>query len=148
LEYAAPTIKEAAAEDYTPIFANKGTGTASEASAKVNAATENGHSHDKGNGNGNGHGNHASGESGEAKAAPSPYTWTPEALERLERAPEGFMRDCTRALIQKHADKIGVTLITLEVAHEGIEQAKDYMKEAMTTGNLKDMIANLTGNSK
>ena len=31
---------------------------------------------------------------------------------------------------------------------EGIEQAKDYMKEAMTTGNLKDMIANLTGNSK
>jgi hypothetical protein len=148
LEYAAPTIKEAAAEDYTPIFANKGTGTASEASAKVNAVTENGHSHDKGNGNGNGHGNHASGESSEAKAAPSPYTWTPEALERLERAPEGFMRDCTRALIQKHADKVGVTLITLEVAHEGIEQAKDYMKEAMTTGNLKDMIANLTGNSK
>ena len=37
-----------------------------------------------------------------------------------------------------------VTLITLDVAHEGIEQAKDYMKEAMTTGNLKDMIANLT----
>src|SRR5574340_496639 len=28
LEYAAPMIQEAAAEDYTPIFANKGTGTA------------------------------------------------------------------------------------------------------------------------
>ncbi|HKN87959.1 MAG TPA: universal stress protein [Nitrospiraceae bacterium] len=148
LEYAAPTIKEAATEDYTPIFANKGTGTGSEASAKINALTEtsNGNGHDKGNGNG--HANHASTESSEAKAAPSPYTWTPEALQRLERAPEGFMRDCTRALIQKHADKIGVTLITLDVAHEGIEQAKDYMKEAMTTGNLKDMIANLTGNSK
>jgi nucleotide-binding universal stress UspA family protein len=144
LEYAAPTIKEAAAEDYTPIFANKGTGTGSEASAKINATPENGH--DKGNGNGNA--NHTSAESSEAKATPSPYTWTPEALERLERAPEGFMRDCTRALIHKHADKVGVTLITLDVAHEGIEQAKDYMKEAMTTGNLKDMIANLTGNSK
>jgi nucleotide-binding universal stress UspA family protein len=144
LEYAAPTIKEAAAEDYTPIFANKGTGTGSEASAKINATPENGH--DKGNGNGNA--DHTSTESSEAKATPSPYTWTPEALERLERAPEGFMRDCTRALIHKHADKIGVTLITLDVAHEGIEQAKDYMKEAMTTGNLKDMIANLTGNSK
>jgi hypothetical protein len=143
LEYAAPTIKEAAAEDYTPIFANKGTGTGSEASAKLNAITENdqGNGHDKGNGNGNGH---AAAEPSEAKTASSPYTWTPEALQRLERAPEGFMRDCTRALIQKHADKVGVTLITLEVAHEGIEQAKDYMKEAMTTGNLKDMIANLT----
>ena len=55
------------------------------------------------------------------------------------------MRDCTKALIQKHADKIGVTVITLDVANEGIEQAKGYMQEAMTTGNLKDMIANLTG---
>ena len=55
------------------------------------------------------------------------------------------MRDCTRALIIKHADKLGTTHITLEVANEGIEQAKEYMEEAMKTGNLKDMIANLTG---
>jgi hypothetical protein len=68
-----------------------------------------------------------------------------DAQARLERAPEGFMRDCTRALIEKHADKIGATVITLEVATEGIEQAKGYMAEAMKTGNLKDMIANLTG---
>ncbi len=142
LEYAGPMIKEAAAEDYTPIFANKGTGTDSEASAKVNAISDSGHEE---NGNANGHSNHASVQSSEVKQVQSPYTWTPEALQRLERAPEGFMRDCTRALIQKHADKVGTTLITLDVAHEGIEQAKDYMKEAMTTGNLKDMIANLTG---
>jgi hypothetical protein len=63
----------------------------------------------------------------------------------LDRAPEGFMRDCTRALILKHAEKIGATVITLEVANEGIEQAKGYMAEAMKTGNLKDMIADLTG---
>ena len=55
------------------------------------------------------------------------------------------MRDCTKALIIKHADKIGTTHISLEVANEGIEQAKGYMEEAMKTGNLKDMIANLTG---
>jgi hypothetical protein len=66
----------------------------------------------------------------------------------LERAPEGFMRECTKALIIKHADKIGTTYITLEVANEGIEQAKGYMEEAMKTGNLKDMIANLTGKAK
>ena len=141
LEYAAPMIQEAASEDYTPIFANKGTGASTEAQATVAAATNGANgataSHENGHGNGNGHA---------AEPAPaSPYTWTPEAQSRLERAPEGFMRECTRALIEKHADKIGVMVITAEVAHEGIEQAKDYMAEAMKTGNLKDMIANLTG---
>ena len=54
LEYAGPMIKEAADEDYTPIFANKGTGTDSEAAAKVNAVNGNG---SEANGNGNGNGN-------------------------------------------------------------------------------------------
>jgi hypothetical protein len=130
LEYAGPMIKEAASEDYQPIFANKGAGTSAEAQAKL-ASTGNGTSaaHEDSN--------------GEAEAAP--YSWTSEAQARLERAPVGFMRDCTKALIIKHADKLGTTHITLEVANEGIEQAKGYMEEAMKTGNLKDMIANLTG---
>ena len=46
------------------------------------------------------------------------------------------------------AQKIGTTHISLEVANEGIEQAKGYMEEAMKTGNLKDMIANLTGKGR
>jgi hypothetical protein len=105
--------------------------------AATNGTTGETASHENGQGNGNGHA---------AESAPaSLYTWMPEAQSRLERAPEGFMRECTRALIEKHADKIGVMVITAEVAHEGIEQAKDYMAEAMKTGNLKDMIANLTG---
>jgi hypothetical protein len=128
LEYAAPVIQEAASEDYTPIFSNKGTGTSPVAEATLAAA--------KGNG-ANGH-----------VEATSPYTWTDEAQARLDRAPEGFMRDCTRALILKHAEKIGATLITIEVADEGIEQAKGYMAEAMKTGNLKDMIADLTGKGR
>lgn len=145
LEYAAPIIQEAAAEDYTPIFANKGTGASTEAQATVAAATNgtNGAaaSHENGHENGNG-------QTAEAAAPASPYTWSPDAQARLERAPEGFMRECTRALIEKHAEKIGVTTITAEVANEGIEQAKDYMADAMKTGNLKDMIANLTGAPK
>lgn len=133
LEYAAPTIKEAASEDYTPIFANKGTGTSAEAAATLATV--------------NGNGSHENGahEAGNDHAKPDPYTWTVDAQARLERAPEGFMRDCTKALIIKHAEKIGVTHITIEVANEGIEQAKGYMAEAMKTGNLKDMIADLTG---
>jgi hypothetical protein len=144
LEYAAPMIQEAASEDYTPIFANKGTGASTEAQATVAAATNGTNGADSSHENGPGHGN---GQTAEPAPASS-YTWTPEAQARLERAPEGFMRECTRALIEKHADKIGVTVVTAEVAHEGIEQAKDYMAEAMKTGNLKDMISNLTGSSK
>ncbi|NGZ02428.1 MAG: universal stress protein UspA, partial [Nitrospira sp. WS238] len=127
LEYAAPMIKDAASEDYTPIFSNKGTGTAAAAAATLEAPGTNGN-----------------GANDQAEA-PSRYTWTDDAQARLDRAPEGFMRDCTKALILKHAEKIGATVITIEVANEGIEQAKGYMAEAMKTGNLKDMIADLTG---
>ncbi len=128
LEYAAPMIKEAAAEDYTPIFANKGTGTSPVAEAAVAAKPEQ--------------------SSNDQTETDSPYTWTSEAQARLDRAPEGFMRDCTKSLILKHAEKVGTTIITIDVANEGIEQAKDYMAEAMKTGNLKDMIADLTGKGR
>jgi hypothetical protein len=128
LEYAAPMIKEAASEEYEPIFANKGAGTSADAQAKLASVEANAGSQ---------------GENGHPEA--DRYSWTSEAQARLERAPEGFMRDCTKALIIKHADKLGTTHITLEVANEGIEQAKGYMEEALKTGNLKDMIASLTG---
>jgi hypothetical protein len=136
LEYAAPMIQEAASEDYQPIFANKGAGTSAAAEAKLAQA------------NGNGTHDVPAPDKDNTAADASPYHWTAEAQARLERAPEGFMRDCTKALIIKHAEKIGTTHISLEVANEGIEQAKGYMEEAMKTGNLKDMIANLTGKGR
>jgi hypothetical protein len=55
------------------------------------------------------------------------------------------MRDCTKALINKHAVKIRTTPITLEVASQGIENAKETMEEVMKTGNVKDIIFQLTG---
>ncbi|MEC4672107.1 MAG: universal stress protein [Nitrospirota bacterium] len=123
LAYAGPMIQEAASEEYTPIFANK-TPSSSDADTQHQPANN--------------------GDS-ENREEASPYTWEPDALQRLERAPEGFMRDCTRALILKHAEKLGTTSITLEVANEGIDQAKQTMEEAMKTGNLKEIIARLTG---
>ena len=143
LEYAGPMIKEAADEEYTPIFANKGTGTDAEAAAKL-AGPGNG----QGNGQGNGHENgQGTSEAAPMSETPAPFTWTPEAQARLERAPAGFMRDCTRALIEKHAQKLGATTITGEIANDGIEQAKGFMEEAMKTGNLKEIIASLTGSA-
>ncbi len=117
LEYANPMIQEAASEDYTPIFSNKNSDPADQQPDTPQKTAE---------------------------ATDSPYTWDPEALKRLERAPEGFMRDCTKALIIKHADKLGTTTITLDVANEGIDQAKHTMEEAMKSGNVKDIIAKLT----
>lgn len=130
LEYAAPMIQEATAEDYTPIFASKGSGTPPPKETRSNTGS--------GQGGNDGRGN-------VEMASPPPYTWTPEAQQRLERVPAGFMRDCTRALIQKHADKIGTKAITIDVANEGIEQAKGTMEEAMKTGNVKDIIERLIG---
>jgi nucleotide-binding universal stress UspA family protein len=141
LEFAAPMIKEAAAEDYTPIFSNRGAGTDAAASARLAALAD-----DQATTLGNGHGKgHSASEAPVAEQAPASFTWTPEAQARLERAPAGFMRECTRALIEKHAERQGATTITLELANEGIEQAKGYMEEAMKTGNLKEIIAQLTG---
>lgn len=120
LEYAGPMIQEAATEEYAPIFANK---QVSEEPVVQSEADQQAHNTETG----------------------SPYSWEPEALKRLERAPAGFMRDCTRALIIKHAEKIGTTVITLDVATQGIEQAKHTMEEAMKSGNVKDIVARLTG---
>ena len=110
LEYAGADDQEAASEDYTPIFANKGTGTAPTATSRRD-----------------GNERPPNGSNGTAqmirhRSRPIPGPRMPRA--RLDRAPEGFMRECTKALIEKHAEKIGTTVITLEVATEGIEQAK------------------------
>ena len=67
----------------------------------------------------------------------------------LNRGSNGLLRDsCASARapsLKNMPIRSASSVITAEVAHEGIEQAKDYMAEAMKTGNLKDMIANLTG---
>ncbi len=136
LEYAGPTIKEAASEEYTPIFGNKGSGTSPEALKKLEEQSGNGTSAENAP---------QAAESSDQTSSDSPYTWTPEALARLERAPSGYMRECTKTLIVRHAEKIGTTHITLEVAENGIDQAKGYMEEALKSGNLKDIIADLTG---
>jgi len=117
LEYAKPFIDEAASEEYSPIFANKGTGAFPSKTAEDTVA----------------------------EPERRTFSWTPDALARLDRAPAGYMRECTRALIEKHAEKIAATTITYEIAEAGIEQAKGYMEEAMKTGNLKEIIENLIG---
>ena len=70
LEYAAPMIKEAADEDYTPIFSNKGAGTDAAAAAKVDVATN------AGTGNDSPSVGKQAETANEMPPASSPFTWT------------------------------------------------------------------------
>ena len=57
--------------------------------------------------------------------------WSVEAEARLQRVPEGFMRDATRKSMVAYAKEQQVTEITLEVAEAGIARAKKHMMAKM-----------------
>ncbi|MEX0821135.1 MAG: universal stress protein [Rhodothermales bacterium] len=63
------------------------------------------------------------------------YKWTPDAWARLERVPEGFMREKTRERMEEAADRRDTSIVTLEVAEEGIEAARKAMEEAIRAQN-------------
>ncbi len=81
------------------------------------------------------------GGNAEKIAAPPPeFEWTREAKTRIEKVPAGYMRECTQTMIEQHARSKGVRAITLEIANEGIEQAKATMEEAMKNPSKMDEI--------
>jgi len=57
------------------------------------------------------------------------FIWTAEALSRLNRVPEGFMRDMTREKIEDYARQHEVDVVTLNVAERGIEVGRQMMAE-------------------
>jgi len=59
------------------------------------------------------------------------FSWTIDAWERLNRVPEGFMREKTKVRMEECATKREVDLITLEIAEEGIEEGRRMMEEAI-----------------
>jgi len=62
-------------------------------------------------------------------AAPSPFSWTEDAVARLNRVPAGFMRDMTREEVERVAAERGVTTIDLAVCEDGIGHARQTMNE-------------------
>ena len=70
-------------------------------------------------------------DTGQPKGA---ATWTAEAEARLERVPEGFMRDASRERIEGFADRGGHSVVTLEVVEAGLTKARRAMEEAMRSG--------------
>jgi Proto-chlorophyllide reductase 57 kD subunit len=66
-----------------------------------------------------------------APALPSPFTWTEDAVARLNRVPAGFMRDMTREEVERVATDRGVTVIDLAVCEDGIGHARQTMNEVI-----------------
>ena len=65
------------------------------------------------------------------------FAWTPEAAERVNRVPEGFMRNSTKKRIEKLAEARGTDLIDLEIVEEGIKEGLKLMEEMIKKQNGK-----------
>jgi nucleotide-binding universal stress UspA family protein len=60
--------------------------------------------------------------------------WDAAALARLMRAPEGFMRDMSKTRIEEYAREHGLVEISIEVAEQGLANARKAMEETMNNG--------------
>jgi nucleotide-binding universal stress UspA family protein/rubrerythrin len=72
------------------------------------------------------------------------FTWTEEAIERLERAPKGFMRNISRNMTEKLARERGVTHIDLPLVENSLSGARNTMEDVITG---KVSIADLARNT-
>ncbi|MDA2935111.1 PCP reductase family protein [Acidobacteria bacterium AH-259-D05] len=60
--------------------------------------------------------------------------WTDEAVRRLQRVPEGFMRNAAKESVEGYAKENGIRHISLEVAEKGLVAAREQMASAMRAG--------------
>jgi rubrerythrin len=63
------------------------------------------------------------------------FEWTDEAVRRLARVPEGFMRNAAQTTIEEYAGDQNITRIGLEVAEGGLGRAREKMQQTMQSGN-------------
>ena len=69
------------------------------------------------------------------------FNWSPEALERLERVPQGFMRDNTQNRVMAWCSQNDIKDISLDVCEEGIRESVKMMEDAIKNGaGLEDFI--------
>ncbi len=76
-----------------------------------------------------------SGTEGNGHVRDGAFSWTADAVARLERVPEGFMRKATRGRIERVAGDRGVDLIDLSIVEEGIAIGLKLMEEMIKKQN-------------
>jgi hypothetical protein len=64
--------------------------------------------------------------------------WRADALARLARAPEGFMREMSRKRIEEYAERIGSSEITLDIAEAGLAEARQAMEQTLEAQQQAD----------
>ena len=62
------------------------------------------------------------------------FNWSPEALERLERVPQGFMRNNTQNRVMAWCSQNDIQDISLDVCEEGIRESVKLMEDAIKNG--------------
>jgi len=67
------------------------------------------------------------------------FTWTEEAVARLHRVPEGYMRDMTKKRVEEVAVERATREITLEIVEAGIEAGKKIMAELIEAYNKQGL---------
>jgi len=89
-----------------------------------------------GNGNGNGISEGIPGDISSigAELNPDDFNWSPDALERLERVPQGFMRDNTQNRVMAWCSQNDIKDISLNVCEEGIRESVKMMEDAIKNG--------------
>lgn len=60
--------------------------------------------------------------------------WQTEAIARLMRAPQGFMRDAAKSNIERYAQDNAISEIRLEVAEKGLEISRQAMAQQVADG--------------
>jgi nucleotide-binding universal stress UspA family protein/rubrerythrin len=60
------------------------------------------------------------------------FAWTPEAIERLERAPKGFMRNISRNMTEKLARERGTAHIDLPLVEDSLSGARNTMEDVIS----------------
>jgi rubrerythrin len=60
------------------------------------------------------------------------FTWTEDAIERLNRAPKGFMRNISRNMTEKLACERGTTHIDLALVEDSLTGARNTMEDVIT----------------
>lgn len=67
--------------------------------------------------------------------------WTDDAIRRLERVPEGFMRKAARNAVEEYAKENGFAEITLEVAEAGLINSRKKMFAASQENTSQEFSA-------
>jgi len=70
--------------------------------------------------------------------------WGAEAMARIGRVPEGFMRDASKVRIEDYARREGFAEITLGVCEAGLAEARCAMMQAMQAGEAEPAMESAT----